>query len=141
MWTGHVEIMVKLTKKSLRGLQPKIEGYLLDDCLFQTLIKRAQGYINSRPLVWDPVKSQSISPADFLGTGSRYLVGPQIGGDPSGKLVNKLQLVEKVWMNVWNHFRQNYLDWLRKSFGTLTRHVPQEGDIVTVSPEEEFGGG
>ena len=55
----------------------------MDDCLFQTLIKRAQGYINSRPLVWDPVKSQSISPADFLGTGSSYLVGPQIGGGGS----------------------------------------------------------
>ena len=73
-WSGHVESLVKLTKKALENMHlgPVIQALTPDE--FYTLLKRAQGYINSRPLVRPELHVPLLTPGDFIGNGSSQLV-------------------------------------------------------------------
>ena len=72
-WSGHVEAMVKITKEALRKLHsgPKMSKLTLDE--FYTQLKRAQGYINMRPLAQTEAEQVPLKPGDFMGTGNNWL--------------------------------------------------------------------
>ena len=130
-FTGHVEIMVKITKTCLRRIlgQPK---YLFRDEELRTLIKVVQGYVNMRPLTepsTDPMDAPPLTPADFLGTGNRFLGGiPELETDHY-PLRTRKEMLGKVTSELWKALTSEFVLELQKPAGKQ-RDTYEVGDIV-----------
>ena len=73
-FSGHTEALVKIARKALTRTLP-IERLVTEEQML-TLVKKVMGFMNLRPLNEpsnDPSDKGPLCPADFLGTGSRYL--------------------------------------------------------------------
>ena len=110
-FSGHVETMVKVMKNSLKKIlgQPQ---YLFRDEQLYTLIKIVQGYANLRPLTTpsdDPNDPPSLTPADFLLTGSRVLGGiPEID-HTNYDLKTRKESLGKATREMWEALNKEYL--------------------------------
>ena len=131
-FSGHVEIMVKITKVCLRKIlgQPR---YLFRDEELCTLVKVAQGYANLRPLSEpseDPNDPPPLVPADFLMTGSRFLGGiPEIGLD-NYPLRTRKEMLGKVTKELWQALTSEYILELQKISKERGNVTLKPGDIV-----------
>ena len=131
-FSGHVEIMVKITKTSLRRIlgQPK---YLFRDEELRTLIKIVQGYANMRPLSepsTDPLDAPPLVPADFLLTGNRFLGGiPEVELDKY-PLRTRKEMMGKVTKELWKELTSEYLLELQKSGNWKSKRALKPGEVV-----------
>ena len=141
-WTGHVESLVKLTKRALEGMHqgPIIQTLTYDE--FYTLLKRAQGYINSRPLVRPEFQMPILTPGDFIGSGASLLVNVTWRPEYYGNLGYRYQQLEKIRAEVWRVFRESYIAMLRRhNEGPMGSWiVPEEGDLVLAADVLEWSG-
>ena len=123
--------MVKITKTCLRRIlgQPK---YLFRDEELRTLIKVVQGYVNMRPLTepsTDPMDAPPLTPADFLGTGNRFLGGiPELETDHY-PLRTRKEMLGKVTSELWKALTSEFVLELQKPAGKQ-RDTYEVGDIV-----------
>ena len=141
-WTGHVESLVKLTKKALLNLHqgPVIQALTPDE--FYTQLKRAQGYINMRPLLRPETQMPLLTPADFIGSGSSQLVNLTWRPEFGGNLGYRYRQLEEIRTELWKVFRESYVVMLRRQntnpMGTWTR--PEVGDLVLAADVPEWSG-
>ena len=133
-FTGHVEIMVKVTKNCLRKILGQ-NRYLFRDEELQTLTKVAQGYANLRPLSEpsdDPNDMPPLIPADFLMTGSRFLGGiPEIPLEKYS-LTTRKEMLGKVTRDLWETLTQEYILELQKYHKSRGNTTLKTGDIVLI---------
>ena len=113
-WTGHVESLVKLTKKALEKLHlgPVLQALTADE--FYTQLKRAQGYINTRPLLRPESNMPLLTPGDFIGNGSLQLVNITWRPEFGGNLGYRYKQLEEIRAELWKLFRESYIAMLRK---------------------------
>ena len=117
-WTGHVECFVKMVKKSLKLLRPRIKTSLSDEELL-TLIAQAQGFINMRPLVKVSPDKPPLTPADFLLTGSGRLSFIPVVAPEKLTLATRKELIDANLNEVWDQFSRDYVLSLRKNLRLL----------------------
>ena len=141
-WTGHVESLVKLTKRALEAMHqgPVIQALTADE--FYTLLKRAQGYINSRPLLRPEFQIPMLTPGDFIGNGASQLVNVTWRPEDVGSLGFRYRQLEKVRMEIWRIFRESYITMLRKQNRSPVGFwdEPKEGDLVLAADVPEWSG-
>ena len=108
-WTGHVESIVKLTKRALLNLHkgPIIQALSPDE--FYTQLKRAQGYINTRPLLLPESQMPLLTPGDFIGTGTSQLVNLTWRPEFGGSLGYRYKQLEEIRTELWKLFREFYV--------------------------------
>ena len=138
-WSSHVEAMVKITKEALRNLHsgPQMTKLTLDE--FYTQLKRAQGYINMRPLIQTSADLVPLTPGDFIGTGNAWLTSFIFTPEERGASGFRYRQIEEIRRNIWKKFRTEYLMWLRRQGGTDSK-VPEEGDFVLVQDVPSWKG-
>ena len=135
-WTGHVECFVKLVKRALRCLKPRLKATFNDEEL-TTLIVQTQGFLNMRPLLDIRPECPPLTPADFLLTGN-----PRLANLPV-VLPEKLTLEtrkELIWGNleeVWERFKTGYVLSLRKNVRLLPkgRQIAEKDAVVILDDE------
>ena len=131
-FTGHVEIMVKITKNSLRKVlgQPQ---YLFQEEELRTLIKVVQGYSNRRPLSEpsdDPNDPPPLVPADFLLTGSRFLGGiPELQFE-NYSLKTRKEMLGKVTREMWHALTSEFILELQRFERERGGKTLKVGDLV-----------
>ena len=141
-WTGHVESMVKLVKKTLERLHtgPTITELNYDE--FYTLLKRSQGYVNSQPLFATHRQHPIPTPADFIGTGESQLTNIIWNPEDVGRLGHRYGQLEEICREIWGVFREMYVGTLRrqpfKPLGAWRR--VGEGDLVVTSEIPDWTG-
>ena len=108
-WTGHVESIVKLTKKALLSLHqgPIVQTLSPDE--FYTQLKRAQGYINARPLVRPESPMPLLTPGDFIGTGTSQLDNVTWRPEFGGNMGYRYRQLETIRTELWKLFRESYV--------------------------------
>ena len=108
-WNGHVEVMVKIFKKTLRELMTSNTQSLRTE-EFQTLCAMASGMMNRRPLIQlgTPGDREVLTPAHFLLAGNPYVgLGPVLGPDAS--LGAKKAAADRLAHDLWERLQQEYL--------------------------------
>ena len=112
-WSSHVEAMVKITKEALKRLHsgPQITKMSPDE--FYTQLKRAQGFINIRPLIQNPVGRAPLTPADFMGTGNSWLTSFIYAPEEKGASGHRFRQMEQIRQDLWARFREEYLTLVR----------------------------
>ena len=141
-WTGQVESLVKLTKRALQNLHqgPIIQALTPDE--FYTLLKRAQGYINMRPLLRPDHRMPMLTPGDFIGSGSSQLVNITWRPEFGGNLGYRYKQMEEIRTELWKTFRESYVVMLRKQnnhpMGSWIR--PEVGDLVLAADVPQWSG-
>ena len=138
-WSSHVEAMVKITKESLRHLHsgPEMTKLTLDE--FYTQLKRAQGYVNMRPLVQTSGERIPLTPGDFIRTGNSWLTSFIYAPEDIGASGYRYKQVEGIRKNIWERFRTDYLLWLRRQ-GEGEGYLPKEDDLVLVQDVPSWKG-
>ena len=134
--------MVKITKKALERMHlgPTIQKLTPDE--FYTLLKRAQGYINSRPLMRPELHLPILTPGDFIGNGSSQLINVTWRPEYGGNLGYRYKQLEEVRKETWKIFREAYITMIRQQ----NRHPtgwwdrPEEGDLVLTMDVPEWSG-
>ena len=131
-FTGHVEVMVKVMKTNLKRLlgQPK---YTFRDEELHTLIKVAQGYANKRPLhapSGDPADPPALTPADFLGTGSRLLGGIGEMGLENYEAKTRKEMLGELTRELWEGLTRDYILALQRYARLKGERPVGLGDIV-----------
>ena len=141
-WSGHVESMVKLTKRALERMHvgPTIQKLTPDE--FYTLLKRAQGYINSRPLVRPDSGMPLLTPGDLIGTGASQLVNLTWPTEDCGNIGYRYKQLEEVRKDMLVIFRDSYIGTLRRqrSYPLGALRSLQEGDLVVASDVPDWSG-
>ena len=141
-WTGHVESIVKLTKWALEAMHqgPTIQACTPDE--FYTLLKRAQGYINSRPLIRPECHLPILTPGDFIGNGLAHLINITWRPEFTGSLGYRYKQLENVRTEMWKIFRESYITMLRRQNMTPMGawETPKEGDLVLVADVPDWSG-
>ena len=134
-WSGQVESMVKITKEALSG--PVMTKLTLDE--FYTQLKRAQGYINMRPLIQTKADQTLLTPGDFMGTGNAWLSSFVLTPEEKGASGYRFQQMEEIRRKIWERFQTDYLMWLRRQGGGELHH-PQVGELVLVQDVPSWKG-
>ena len=133
-FTGHVEVMVKITKTCLRRLLGQ-SRYLFRDEELQTLVKVAQGYANMRPLTApssDLDDAPPLTPADFLMTGNRFLGGiPELDFDLYDAK-NRKEMLGKITRELWESLTKEYVLEMQKYSKVKGENSLKKGDIVFI---------
>ena len=129
-WSSHVEAMVKITKIALRKLHTRPTTTKLTPDEFYTQLKRCQGYINMRPLVDTKWNKPILSPADFIGTGCKWLTSFVYEPEEKGSIGYRYKQVEKLRQEVWKAFRVEYVTWLRRQSSGMMNPLPEKDDLV-----------
>ena len=119
-WMGHVETFVKLIKKTLQILGPRT-SYTEDHM------------INLRPLTSIETDSHTLTPADFLFTGSHDLsLAPRVVPEYS-TLQTRKEILEDNVNASWKYF---YLKYLRSLQALMQQYMPTDeirmGDLVAI---------
>ena len=141
-WTGHVESLVKITKKALQHLHqgPVIQALTPDE--FYTQLKRAQGYINTRPLLRPESRMPLLTPGDFIGNGSAQLVNITWRPEFGGNLGYRYRQLEEIRTELWKLVRESYIVMLKKQnthpLGSWTQ--PEVGDLVLAADVPDWSG-
>ena len=138
-WSGHVESMVKITKEALRNLHSGPSMTKLTPDEFYTQLKRAQGYINMRPLIQTTADQVPLTPGEFMGTGNNWLTSFVFTPEEKGASGFRFRQMEEIRKNIWARFRTDYLMWLRRQGGGELHH-PQVGDLVLVQDVPSWKG-
>ena len=138
-WSGHVEAMVKITKEALRNLHsgPTMTKLTLDE--FYTQLKRAQGYINMRPLLQAGIDQIPLTPGDFIGTGNTWLTSFVFSPEDRGASGHRFRQMEEMRKQIWTHFRNDYLSWLRRQGGQDSTG-PKVNELVLVQDVPSWKG-
>ena len=138
-WSSHVEAMVKITKEALKRLRGKPCVTRLTADEFYAQLKRAQGYINMRPLLQVSIHHLPLTPADFMGTGATWLTSFVMEPENRGASGHRFQQLEEMRKDLWRRFKEEYLMWLRRQGGS-TKGLPEIGDLVLVSEVPSWKG-
>ena len=138
-WSAHVEAMVKITKEALKKLHsgPRLSRLTPDE--FYTQLKRAQGYINMRPLIQVSGDRPPLTPADFMGTGNAWLSSFVMEPEGKGASGFRWEQLESIRRSLWQRFREDYVTWLRRQKGQ-TWGFPEVGDLVLVDDVPSWKG-
>ena len=137
-WNGHVEIMVKLFKKTLNQLLYQSTKSLRTE-EFSTLCTVAAGYMNRRPLVQvgSPGDREVLTPAHFLLAGNPYLgFGPKRSpSTPLGVVKAELeQLSEELWARLENEYLKAHRRFAKQT-AALSGNL-ERGSLVLVLTEK-----
>ena len=106
---------------------------------FYTQLKRAQGYINMRPLIQTTADQVPLTPGEFMGTGNNWLTSFVFTPEEKGASGFRFRQMEEIRKNIWARFRTDYLMWLRRQGGGELHH-PQVGDLVLVQDVPSWKG-
>lgn len=135
-WTGHVECFVKMFKRALKCLKPRIKTAFSDEEL-STLIVQTQGFINMRPLVHVRPDQVPLTPADFLLTGNPSLASLPIIAPKKLTLQSRKELIQANLEVAWDKFKKDYVTSLRRNVRLLpTQQQIAEKDAVVLLDNE-----
>ena len=136
-WTGHVECFVKMVKKALKCLKPRIKA-AFDDEELRTLLVQTQGFINMRPLMNVHSDQTPLTPADFLLTGSPRLHSIPLEAPEKMTLESRKELIDANLRETWACFKEEYVLSLRKNVRLLpgNRQITSEDAVVLLDDEE-----
>ena len=108
-WNGHVEVMVKLFKRTLHNLMSSHMQNLRTE-EFYTLCAMATGMINRRPLVQlgSEGDREILTPAHFLLSGNPYLgLNPSLPEDAD--LRRRKEEIDKIAGELWARLQDEYI--------------------------------
>jgi hypothetical protein len=135
---GHYEVMCKGAKTAMKKILPMHR--LLNDEEFLTIVKRAESYLNSRPLnipSCDPSDEAPLTPNDFLKSGNRFR--QMIPSHVENDVVRFGGEIRSLMKQMWKHFETE----LVTGFHGLKENKPEmeqrlkQGDavyIITTQP-------
>ena len=135
-WSGHVEIFVKMVKRALRCLKPRIKTAFSDEEL-TTLMVQTQGFINMRPLLDIMPDRLPLTSADFLLTGNPRLSGLLVVAPERMGLDSRKELIQGNLEEVWERFKTDYVLSLRKNVKLLPkgRQIAERDAVVILDNE------
>ena len=141
-WNGHVEIMVKIFKKTLKQLLTSNTKSLRTE-EFYTLCTVAAGYMNRRPLVQvgSSGDREVLTPAHFLLAGNPHLgLGPRM--EPNTSLATMKGKLEELTNDLWTRLEREYLK-AQSKFASQRDRLDtglERGDLVLVLTEKTAKG-
>ena len=118
---SHVETMVKIIKEALKRLHsgPCVTRLTADE--FYTQLKRAQGFINMRPLLQVSVNHPPLTPTDFIGTGNSCLNSFVMEHEGRGASAHRFEQMEKDEKRVMEKVQRWIFNLVKKTRGANLR--------------------
>lgn len=114
---------------------------LLDEELFQTIVKRSEGLINSRPLTYvtgDCDDLQALTPSDFFCGTSLNGLSPMLDIDPTFR--SRWLFLNRVLRDVWQRYMDEYVPQLRfLNKQTKQGREVEVGDVVASLADTKEG--